>query len=78
MRISGLIWLEDVVEKLHEKHDVRQEDVREAMANRPHFRRVEQGHRTGEDVYSASGQSDAGHYLIVFFVHKQDRRVLVC
>jgi len=25
VRISGIIWLEDIVEKLHEKHDVRQE-----------------------------------------------------
>ena len=55
MRISGLIWLEDVVDKLHEKHDVRQDEVREALASRPRFRRVEKGHRAGEDVYSASG-----------------------
>ena len=77
MRISGLIWLGDVVEKLHEKHDVGQEEVRETLANRPHFRRVEKGHRAGEDVYTASGQTDAGRYLIVFFVHKRDGRALI-
>ena len=77
MRISGLIWLEDVIEKLYAKHDVRQVEVRETLANRPHFRRVEKGHRAGEDVYSASGQTDAGRYLIVFFVHKRDGRALI-
>ena len=29
VRISGIIWLEDIVEKLYEKHGVRQEEVRE-------------------------------------------------
>ena len=77
MRISGIIWLEDVVEKLHEKHDVRQEEVRETLAHRPSFRRVEKGHRADEDVYSASGQTVAGRYLIVFFVHKRDGRALI-
>ena len=52
MRISGLTWPEDVVEKLREKHDVRHEEAREALASRPHFRRVEKGHRPGKDVYS--------------------------
>ncbi len=77
MRISGLIWLEDVVEKLHAKHDVRQEEVRENLANRPHFRRVEKGYRAGEDVYSASGQTDAGRYLIVFFVYRKNNQALI-
>jgi uncharacterized DUF497 family protein len=28
-------------------------------------------------VYSASGQTHAGRYLIVFFVHKRDGRALI-
>ena len=77
MKISGIIWLDDIVEKLREKHHVRRDEVRETLANRPHFRRVEKGHRPGEDVYSASGQTDGGRYLIVFFVHKRNGRALI-
>jgi cytochrome c biogenesis protein CcmG, thiol:disulfide interchange protein DsbE len=35
---------------------------------RPHFRLVEEGYRPGEDVYSAMGRTDAGRYLIAFFI----------
>ena len=34
------------------------------------------GHRAGEDVYAALGQTEAGRYLITFFVHKLDGRAL--
>ena len=43
MRITGFIWLEDIVEKLARKHNVQQREVRELFANRPHFRFVEKG-----------------------------------
>jgi len=45
VRLSGVIWMEDVVEKLAEKHDVRQHEVRETLTGRSFFRRVEKGHR---------------------------------
>ena len=53
MRISGLIWLEEIVEKLRQKHLVNQDEVREVVRNSRHFRFVEKGHRAGENVYSA-------------------------
>ena len=77
MRISGIIWLEDVVEKLEQKHSVKQEEVKQIFANSPYFRFVEKGHRRGENVYSAMGQTEAGRYLIVFFVLKKDNRALI-
>ncbi len=77
MKITGFVWFDDIIEKLESKHNVQQDEVREMFANRPHFRRVEKGHRPGEDVYSAGGQTDAGRYLIVFFVFKRDRRALI-
>lgn len=77
MKITGFVWFDDIIEKLETKHNVQQDEVRELFANRPHFRRVEKGHRPGEDVYSAGGQTDAGRYLIVFFVFKRDRRALI-
>ena len=77
MRIEGFIWLEDIVEKLVQKHGVQQQEVREVFANLPQFRFVEKGHRPDENVYAALGQTDAGRYLIVFFVYKKDRRALI-
>ena len=35
------------------------------------------GNRSGEDVYSAMGQTDAGRYLIIFFILKPYHRALV-
>ncbi len=77
MKITGFVWFDDVIEKLETKHSVQQDEVRELFANRPHFRRVEKGHRPGENVYSAGGQTDAGRYLIVFFVYKKNKRALI-
>lgn len=77
MEISGFIWLDEVIEKLQEKHNVQQHEVREVFANRPRFRFVEKGHHRGENVYAALGQTDAGRYIIVFFVCKKNRQALV-
>lgn len=77
MRIVGFIWLDDVVDKIEVKHHVEQDEVRELLTNEPHFRRVEKGHRPGEHVYSAMGQTDAGRYLIAFFIYKRNRRALI-
>lgn len=77
MRISGLIWLEEIVDKLARKHSVYQNEVREVLANGPHFRFVEKGHRSGEDVYAVLGQTNSGRYLIVFFVYRKDKRALI-
>jgi uncharacterized DUF497 family protein len=77
LKITSLIWLEDLVEKIALKHAVKQPEVKEALQNRPRFAFVEKGHRRGENVYSALGQTDAGRYLIVFFIHKEDGQALV-
>ena len=41
MRIRGIIWLEDIVDKLAEKHGVVESEVRDVFASRPAFRRME-------------------------------------
>ena len=66
MKVNGFIWFDDIVQKLQSKHGVEQQEVRELFDNRPNFRFVEKGHRPGENVYSATGQTDNGRYLIVF------------
>jgi uncharacterized protein len=77
MRISGFVWLEDIVEKLWQKHRVEQFEVHELFAGRPYFRFVEKGYRAGEDVYAALGRTEGGRHLIAFFVHKKDGRALI-
>jgi len=77
LKITGFIWLGDIVEKMAQKHGVQQQEVKEVFANLPHFRFAEKGHRPGENVYAALGQTDAGRYLIVFFIHKKDGRALI-
>lgn len=77
MKISGIIWIDDIVAKLEEKHSVEQYEVKEVFANQPWFRFTEKGHRPGENVYAAFGQTEAGRYLIVFFVYKKDKQALI-
>ena len=77
MRISGLIWLEDIVQKLIWKHSVTQKEVSEVFANSPRFRYVEKGHREDENLYVAQGQTDGGRFLQVFFVYKTNRQALI-
>lgn len=77
MDISGIIWLEDIVDKLQSKHNVNEYEVIELLENDPKFRFVEKGHRKGENVYAAFGQTNAGRYLIVFFVYKKTKQALI-
>jgi len=77
LKIKGIIWLEDIVEKLERKHGVRQSDVIKVLENKPKFRFVEKGHRRGENVYAALGQTYEGRYLIVFFVYKRNGEALI-
>ena len=46
MKITGFLWLENIVEKLQKKHDVFCNEVEEVFANKPRFRFVEKGHRS--------------------------------
>ena len=77
MKLSGIIWLEEIVDKIAVKHHVIQEEVREILSSSSHFRFVEKGHRRGENVYSALGQTSAGRYLVVFFVRKMTDQALI-
>ncbi len=77
MKITGIIWLDSVVDKIDHKHAVSREEVCQIIRGRAMFRFVENGHRRGERVYAALGQTDAGRYLIVFFIHKADHRILI-
>ena len=77
LQIDEIIWQQQFVEKLAIKHGVEKTEVEEVLSNRPRFRFVSKGNRAGEDVYSAMGQTDAGRYLIVFFIRKSNRSALI-
>ena len=44
-----------------------------ALSNRA----IDPGKMSGEDVYAAMGRTDAGRYLIVFFIHKLGHLVFI-
>jgi uncharacterized DUF497 family protein len=77
MYIDDFIWLPDILDKLIVKHHVTQDEAEEIFFNQPRYRFVEKGHRTGENIYAAGGQTDAGRYLIVFFIYKSNGIALI-
>lgn len=77
MYIDDFIWLPSILDKVEAKHQVSEDEVEEVFFNRPRYRFVEAGHQQGEDVYSASGTTGAGRYLIVFFIHKPSNAALI-
>ena len=77
MLIDDIIWLPNVIDKLAWKHHVTPEEVEEVLFDSPRYRRVQKGHIPGEDLYAAFGRTDAGRYLIVFFIYKPAREALI-
>lgn len=77
MKITGIIWLQKIVEKLAKKHHITQDEVEQVLANNPQYRFLEQGRIEGENVYSAYGRTDAGRYVTVIFIRKFGNRALV-
>ena len=77
MRIIDIIWLPQIIDKLHRKHNVRPEEIIEVLFDNPFYRKVQRGHVPGEDVYAAMGRTEAGRYLIVFFIYKFTQEALI-
>ena len=77
MYVDAFVWLSQIVEKLEAKHSITQDETEEVFFNSPKYRFVESGYNQGEDVYSASGQTDSGRYVIVFFIYKFDNTALI-
>ncbi len=77
MRITNVVWLPVVVEKLLWKHHLRTYEVEQVLRNKPRFRFSERGRHQGEDVYAAFGQTDEGRYAAVWFIYKATREALV-
>jgi uncharacterized protein len=72
MRLNEIIWKEQFVVKLEEKHRVFTDEVEDVLFDKPFVRRMEKGCIKGEDLYAAYGQTTSGRYLVVFFVYKRN------
>ena len=68
--LRKIIWKDQFVEKLERKHDVSVIEAEEVLDANPHIRKVSKGRLKGEDVYAALGPTEAGRYLIVFYIRK--------
>jgi hypothetical protein len=77
MKIEGIIWFREIVDKIASKHHVETHEVEEVFKNRPRFRFIEKGEREEEDIYLALGQTKAGRYLSVLFIHKKTKDALI-
>jgi uncharacterized DUF497 family protein len=77
MKVTGTIWLRGVVDKLSWKHNVTTDEVEEIFNRSPRYRFIESGDVQGENLYAALGQTEAGRYFIVYFVHKKTGEALV-
>jgi hypothetical protein len=60
MRITGFIWIEEVLDKLLRKHDVQGQEVVEVFDGNPKFRFVEKGNREGETRLLGHGPNGRG------------------
>ena len=77
MRIADLMWLPQILDKLAWKHGVTPEEVEGVLYAHPFCRKVQKGHNPGEDLYAALGQTDAGRYLVVYFILKPNGSALI-
>jgi len=77
MEIKKVIIPFEIEQKLIWKHNVQDYEVEEVVNNHPRIKFVSKGKVRGEDLYAASGQTEAGRYLIVFFLKKKNGQALV-
>jgi uncharacterized DUF497 family protein len=77
MNITHIIWLTRFVDKIESKHGVSTDEVEEMLTNHPRIQRIERGVLEDEDLYRATGQTEAGRFLVVFFIYKGRGRALV-
>ena len=77
MKIAGIIWLQKYVEKIISKHNVYPEEVEEIFKGQVKFKRVSKGKKEGEDIFTASGKTMEGRFIIAAFIFKKTKKVLI-
>ena len=77
MKIEGIVWLRNIVDKLSSKHNVETYEVEKILEHKPKFRFIEKGQQKGEDVYIALGRTEGGRYLTTIFIYKKTKEALI-
>ena len=77
MQIDYIVCPDSIADKLESKHRVTVREARQVLLNDPRIRFAEKGHRAGQDVYGAFGQTSGGRYLAVFFIYESDTATAV-
>ncbi len=77
MKIKEVIIPFEIEQKLIWKHNVLDYEVKEVVTGNPRIKFAAKGQVKGEDLYTASGQTAAGRYLVVFFLKKENGQGLV-
>ena len=77
MKTTECLWLDKFVDKIIRKHNVSPEEVEQVLSKDPAIHILEGGHVKGEDLFIGFGRTDAGRYLSVLFILKEDKRALV-
>jgi hypothetical protein len=75
--IREILWLDDIVAKIEQKHRVSMDEVEQVLHRRPKVKQLERGRVVGQDLYVALGRTEAGRYLSVFFIRKNDDCALI-
>ncbi len=76
MQLREVIWKDTFIEKLADKHDVSTQEAEQVLFGKAHICLAEKGKIKGENLYAAYGQTSAGRYLVVFFIHKKPTTAL--
>ena len=76
MVIHQIIWKDQFVEKLTQKHGVSVTEAEDVLASNPQIRKMSKGRVKGENVYAAYGQTGGGRYLVVFYIRKATGAIL--
>jgi len=77
LKFKGIVWIDEIVEKIASKHRVSIDEVEEILYNSPQIRFLEKGDRKNEDVYIALGKTNAGRYLAVLFIYKPESKEIM-
>ncbi|MDZ7292576.1 MAG: BrnT family toxin [candidate division KSB1 bacterium] len=77
MKIVDVEIKPDTRQKLLWKHQVTEQEVRQALRNKPKIRFHQRGKIKDEHLYVALSRTEAGRYLTIFFIYKLTRVALV-
>jgi len=77
LKIVDIVIKPDTREKLLSKHDVTEQEIRQALGNKPKIRFHQRGKVKNEHLYIALSRTNAGRYVAIFFIHKLSQKTLI-